>query len=178
MLESNRPLQKMVYAALFGALTALGAFIVIPLQPIPISLQTMFCGLAGLLLGARTGALSQIIYVLLGLIGLPVFAGGKAGLGALLGPTGGYLWGFIIAALVIGLLIELKPRAGIVWQLIALVAGSLVIYVCGVLQLVVVADLSWVKSILVGVTPFILGDLLKIAAAALIASKLRSLLKM
>ena len=173
MAEPNSPLRRMVYASMFGALTALGAFIIIPLQPVPISLQTLFCALAGLLLGARTGALSQIIYVLLGIIGLPVFAGGKAGLGTLLGPTGGYLLGFVVAAFVIGKLIEIKPQAGIVWTGIAFLAGSLVIYACGVLQLSFVAELSLSKSVLVGVIPFLPGDLLKVAAAALIGEKIR-----
>lgn len=173
MAESNSPLRRMVYASMFGALTALGAFIIIPLQPVPISLQSLFCGLAGILLGARTGALSQIVYILLGIIGLPVFAGGKAGLGTLLGPTGGYLLGFIAAAFVIGKLIEKKPDAGIAWLGTALLAGNLVIYACGVLQLSIIADLSLLKSILVGVVPFLPGDLLKIAAAALIGKKLR-----
>jgi biotin transport system substrate-specific component len=102
----------MIYAALFGALTAIGAFIVIPLQPVPITLQSLFTCLAGILLGSSVGAMSQIVYVLLGIIGLPVFAGGKAGIGVLLGPTGGYLLGFIAAALVIGQIVRMKRNPG------------------------------------------------------------------
>ena len=89
MNAEQTSLRGMVYAALFGALTAVGAYIIIPLPPVPITLQTLFLGLAALLLGGRLGALSQTVYVLLGVIGLPVFAGGKAGLGVLLGPDGG-----------------------------------------------------------------------------------------
>jgi biotin transport system substrate-specific component len=163
----------MVYAAMFGAMTAIGAFIVIPLQPVPISLQSLFCGLAGILLGGYTGALSQVVYVLLGIIGLPVFAGGKAGLGTLFGPTGGYLIGFIIAAFVIGKMVEVRREPGLIWMGMALVVGNLVIYALGILQLSFVADISLIKSLLVGVIPFLPGDLLKLVAAAMIGLKLR-----
>jgi biotin transport system substrate-specific component len=98
----------MIYAAMFGAATAMGAYIMIPLPPVPITLQTLFVVLAGALLGGRLGALSQVVYLLLGIIGLPVFHGGKGGLGILLGPTGGYLVGFIAAAYVVGKLIEVN----------------------------------------------------------------------
>lgn len=121
MLENNTSsLRRMVYASMFGALTAVGSFMVIPLQPVPITLQTLFTGLAGVLLGAYTGALSQIVYVLLGIIGLPVFAGGKAGIGTLLGPSGGYIIGFIVAAFVIGKITEVKRAAGMAWIVMAL----------------------------------------------------------
>ena len=158
--KNNSHLRQMVYAAMFGALTAIGAFIVIPLQPVPITLQTLFTSLAGVLLGGYGGALSQIVYVLLGIIGLPVFAGGKAGLGVLLGPTGGYLIGFIAAAFVIGKIIRVKRECGLAWIILALVAGNLVIYALGTLQLSLVAHISLFKAAVVGVVPFLIGDLL------------------
>lgn len=170
---SNSPLRRMVYAAMFGALTAIGSLIVIPLQPLPITLQTLFTGLAGVLLGGYTGALSQIIYVLLGIIGLPVFAGGKAGLGTLLGPSGGYLLGFIAGAYVIGKIVETKREPGSVWLVMALVAGNLVIYMLGTLQLALVAHFSLLKAVMVGVVPFLIGDLLKLLTAAWLGLKLR-----
>jgi len=167
------PLRRMVYAAMFGALTAIGSFIVIPLQPLPITLQTFFTGLAGVLLGGYTGALSQIIYVLLGIIGLPVFAGGKAGFGTLLGPSGGYLIGFIVGAYIIGKIVEARRKAGLAWIVLALIVGNLVIYALGTLQLALVTHFSLFKSLLVGVVPFLIGDLLKLMAAAWLALKLR-----
>jgi biotin transport system substrate-specific component len=173
MARPDSSLRRMVYAAMFGAMTAIGAFIVIPLQPVPISLQSLFCGLAGVLLGGYTGALSQVVYVLLGIIGLPVFAGGKAGLGTLFGPTGGYLIGFIAAAFVIGKMVEVRQKPGLMWMGLALVVGNVVIYALGVLQLSFVADISLIKGLLVGVIPFLPGDLLKLAAAAMIGHKLR-----
>lgn len=175
---NNTQLRRMVYAAMFGALTAIGSLIVIPMQPVPITLQTLFTSLAGVLLGGYTGALSQVVYVLLGVIGLPVFAGGKAGLGTLLGPTGGYLIGFIVAAYVIGRMVEARKEPGLVWITISLVIGNLVIYALGVMQLSLVAHLSIVKALLLGVVPFLFGDLLKLAAAALISYKLRNNIKL
>ncbi|HEX3012288.1 MAG TPA: biotin transporter BioY [Syntrophomonadaceae bacterium] len=163
--------RQMVYASMFGALTAIGAFIVIPLQPVPITLQTLFTGLAGILLGGYAGVLSQIIYVILGVIGLPVFAGGQAGFGTLLGPAGGYLFGFIAAAYVIGKMVESKREAGLAWIVLSLIIGDLVIYTLGTLQLSLLAHLSIVKALLVGVVPFLVGDLIKMAAAVLISLK-------
>lgn len=170
---NNSSLRRMVYAAMFGALTAVGSFMVIPLQPVPITLQTLFTGLAGVLLGGYTGALSQIVYVLLGVIGLPVFAGGKAGIGTLFGPSGGYLIGFVVGAYVIGRITEIKRDAGFTWILVALVAGNLVIYSLGTLQLSLVTHFSLIKSLSVGVLPFLIGDVLKMFTAAWLALKLR-----
>lgn len=163
----------MIYAAMFGAITAVGAYIVIPLPPVPITLQTLFTALSGALLGGGLGALSQIIYVLLGLIGLPVFAGGKAGLGVLFGPTGGYLIGFILGAFVTGKLIELKKKPGITWIAVSMVAGFLVLYAAGVLQLSIVAKLGFAKALSLGMIPFLIGDALKIAVATFVVLKLR-----
>jgi len=163
----------MIYASLFGAGTAAGAYIIIPLPPVPITLQTLFVGLAGALLGARLGALSQVVYLLIGIIGLPVFNGGKAGLGVLLGPTGGYLIGFVAGAWVIGALVNLKRNPCFAWTVAALAAGTVVIYLLGVAQLSLVAKLSLNKAIAVGVLPFLIGDLVKILAAALVVQKIK-----
>jgi len=173
MKNKRLSLRGMIYASMFGAGTALGAYIIIPLPLVPITLQTLFLNLAGALLGGRLGALSQVVYVLLGIIGLPVFAGGKAGMGVLFGPTGGYLIGFIAAAYVVGKLIELKEKPGFVWTAFSMLIGLMVIYLFGVIQLSFIAKLSIKKSISVGALPFLIGDALKITAAALISLKIR-----
>ena len=85
-----------ITVSLFAALTAVGAFISIPLGAVPITLQLLFTLLSGILLRENLGALSQIVYISLGLIGLPIFAGGKGGIGILLSPTFGFLIGYII----------------------------------------------------------------------------------
>lgn len=173
MNQEQPSLRGMVYASLFGALTALGAYIIIPLPPVPITLQTLFMGLAGALLGGRLAALSQTVYILLGIIGLPVFAGGKAGFGVLFGPTGGYLIGFVAAAFVIGKLAALKERPGFAWLCFSLIAGTAVLYTLGVLQLSLVARLTPLKALAVGVLPFLPGDALKIILTVIVALKLR-----
>jgi biotin transport system substrate-specific component len=178
--KTEKPLLGFVYASMFGAVTAIGAFIAIPLpfSPVPITLQTLFLFLAAALLGGRLGAMSQIVYIALGLIGLPVFAGGKAGFGVLLGPSGGYLYGFVLGAFISGMIVSLKEKPGIAWIMLSLCAAVVAIYSCGVLQLAAVASLSLQKSLMVGALPFLPGDAVKIAAAALIAVKVRDKIKL
>ncbi|HDR15203.1 MAG TPA: biotin transporter BioY [Desulfobacteraceae bacterium] len=171
--NATTPIRGMVYASMFGAATAAGAYIIIPVPPVPVTMQTLFLSLAGVLLGARLAAMSQIVYVLIGAMGLPVFAGGKAGLGILIGPTGGYLVGFIAGAYVIGKLAQLRPSGGIAWIFSAMAAGTFVIYLLGVAQLSVVAQLSIPKAAAVGALPFLPGDAVKIALAAFVWRKLR-----
>jgi biotin transport system substrate-specific component len=163
----------LVKVALLAALTAIGAWIVIPLPftEVPVTLQVFFVLLAGALLGPFFGALSQIVYLLLGAFGLPVFAGGASGIGVIAGPTGGYLIGFILAAFCIGLLLQLLGRK-FYWYLLAMLFGILIIYIFGVLQLACVNRLSLVKAILLGAAPFIVVDIIKAVLAALAAERL------
>jgi len=163
----------MTLISLFAALTAVGAFISIPLYPVPLSLQTLFTLLAGMTLGSVMGASSQIIYVLLGVIGLPVFAGFKAGIGILFGPTGGFLFGFIISAYVIGRIIETIKEKNIFYYLLAGFAGTVIIYFIGVTQLSLVTGIGIKKALLIGALPFLPGDILKIIAASFIARKFK-----
>ena len=177
MVDATRARQsshvrKMVYASLFAALTAAGAWIAIPLWPVPITLQTLFTMLSGAVLGPYFGALAMVVYVLLGLIGLPVFAGGQSGLGALLGPAGGYLVGFVVGAVVIGLLTRLRKKPGFLWLCMSMALGELVVYAFGVVQLSLVAGMPLDKAVYLGALLFVPGDVLKIAAAALIARKI------
>ena len=168
----------LVYAALFGALTAAGAFIVIPLPPVPMTAQTFFLNVAALLLGGPLGALSQFIYVLMGAVGIPVFAGGKAGLGVLFGPTGGYLAGFIVAAFVIGKINGLRDNPKIAWHIFSMLVGMVVIDGMGVGWLAFTAKMSFQKALTVGVLPFVLGVLIKIILAALVALRLKDRIKL
>jgi biotin transport system substrate-specific component len=178
MTENRTSIRGLVYAALFGALTAAGAFMVIPLPPVPITAQTFFMNVAAILLGGTLGALSQLIYIMLGVVGVPVFAGGKAGLGVLFGPTGGYLAGFIVAAFVIGTVNRLRSNPGVAWNIFSMLIGMLLIYLPGVGWLSWTAKLSISKALAVGVLPFIPGDFLKIALAALVSFKLKDRIKL
>ncbi|MBA4397198.1 MAG: BioY family transporter [Syntrophus sp. (in: bacteria)] len=178
MSEKRRTLRGMVYASMFGALTAVGAYIMIPLPPVPITMQTLFVSLAGALLGGTLGALSQVVYILLGVIGLPVFAGGKAGAGVLLGPTGGYLIGFVVGAWVIGKLTAIRRKPGFIWLVCAMSIGIALVYIFGIIQLMIVAKLDFSRAIAVGLLPPLPGDILKIIIAALIALKIRDHLRL
>ena len=175
MENQDLQLKRMVYAALMAALTAAGAYIAIPIGPVPIVLQNLFVLLAGLLLGSRWAIVSVGVYLLAGICGLPVFAGGAAGIGRLLGPTGGYRVGFLPAAFLVGFITE---RAGYrIWiQVAAMIGATLVIYACGVPWLMKVAQLSLGKALAAGMIPFLVGDALKIAVAVPIAHTLRPLM--
>ena len=177
MTADKTSIKGIVYAALFGSLTAAGAFIVIPLPPVPMTAQTFFLNVAAILLGGPLGAVSQFIYVMLGVVGIPVFAGGKAGLGVIFGPTGGYLLGFIIAAFVVGTVNKMKKGAGIFWNIFSMLIGMLIIYFLGSLQLALVAKMSFHKALAVGVLPFIPGDIIKILLAAIVSLRLKGRLK-
>jgi biotin transport system substrate-specific component len=112
---------------------------------------------------------------MLGVIGLPVFAGGKAGIGILLGPTGGYLIGFVFAAYVIGRMVGLKERPGFLWIALAMTIGLLMIYLFGLAQLYMAAGLTLKKSIIAGTGGglFMIGDVVKVVVAALVTIKMR-----
>lgn len=165
-----------VYASLLAALTAAGAYLIIPIGPVPISLQTLFIYLTGLLLGSRWGAASIAVYLLAGACGLPVFAGGSGGIGRLAGPTGGYLFGYLGAGYVIGLIVEKSPRSWVM-DAAAMIAGTAVIYLCGILWLRILTGMTFGKALAVGMIPFLAGDSLKLLAAALIAKTVRPLLQ-
>jgi biotin transport system substrate-specific component len=156
----------------FAALTAIGAWIFIPLPvtPVPITLQVFFVLLSGAVLGARLGALSQTIYVLMGLVGLPVFASAESGPAVLVGPTGGYLIGFIIGSYLTGTVAEhVAPKFG--WYLIGALAGLIPIYSVGVLWLWYWLRSSFTVAFMAGAAPFIPVDVAKSILVAYVASR-------
>jgi biotin transport system substrate-specific component len=169
-------LRMTVYTALMAALMAAGAYIVIPVGPVPIVLQNLFIMLAGLLLGPRWGTASVGLYLLAGAFGLPVFAGGSGGLAKFAGPTGGYLVGFLPAVCLIGLISRRHGRRAF-WDVLAMVLGTAVIYALGATWLKVWTQLSFEKTLATGVLPFLIGDALKIAAAVPIARALRPVVR-
>lgn len=126
--------RKICYCAVFSALIAVGAFIKIPVPVCPFTLQLLFTTLAGLLLGKKLGALSVLIYVIIGLIGVPVFTQG-GGFGYVMQPTFGYLIGYIAGTFVTGLIAGNNPKPGYVRLLIGSLAGLLVVYLFGMVYL-------------------------------------------
>lgn len=175
-MDTSTSLRSMVYASLMAALIAVGAFLAIPIGPVPIVLQNLFVLLAGLLLGSRWSVASVALYLLAGACGLPVFAGGGGGLGHLIGPSGGYLWGFLPAAWVVGLVAD-RAKGKTQLEVAAMIIGSLMIYALGVPWLEVVLGIGFKKALAVGMYPFLIGDALKIAAAVPIARSLRPVLR-
>ncbi|HEX6289009.1 MAG TPA: biotin transporter BioY [Herpetosiphonaceae bacterium] len=156
---------------LFSGFVALTAQITIPLPftPVPITGQTLGVLLTGAALGSRRGALALLLYVLEGAIGLPVFAGGAAGFARILGPTGGYLLSYPLAAGIIGLLAERGWDRRLHLAALAMLIGNLVIYLIGASWLGLYKGILGNISLMwAGVYPFLPGDLLKIAIAALV----------
>jgi len=160
----------------FSVLTAIGALVFLPLYPVPVTFQTLFTCLSGAVLGPWFGALSQVIYILLGGIGLPVFAGGKAGFGTVLGPTGGYLLGFIVASFAIGKVCDLHRQPTAPRIAGSFLLGTAIIYTLGILQLSQWMNGDLQHAVVVGVLPFIVGDGLKVAVATAVATRLRHVL--
>jgi biotin transport system substrate-specific component len=150
-----------------SALVALSAQLVIrlPFSPVPITGQTFAVLLVGFVLGSQRGALSLALYLLEGIMGLPVFAGGGAGLPWLFGPSGGYLLGFVLAAGLVGGLAERGFDRKFFTTMIAFACGMLAIYIIGALWLSNYT--GWQASLQTGVLPFLPGDLFKAILAAL-----------
>lgn len=171
-------IRSLTVAALFGALTAVGAVVSVPLPwtPVPFSLQVLFVLLSGIVLGGKLGAMSQAVYVALGVAGLPIFAGGHAGPGVLVGPTGGYLLGFVFAPLAVSAVARrdgLREGWSGVKDFVGTLLGVAVIYVFGGVQLALVADLTASQAVALGVLPFIAGDVVKALLATWVARHLR-----
>ena len=168
--------RAMILAALFAALTAVGAFIKIPTPISSFTLQIFFTSMAGVLLGRKWGAASQLVYVLLGLVGLPIFTSG-GGLGTLLTPTAGFLLGMIPMAWLIGLLVE-RRGAGFLSICLACLAGLAVLYVIGLpymhLILTVHLQKEWTiwQTIKGGMLIFLPWDFLKIILTGLLCTRI------
>jgi len=160
---------KAILAVSFAVLTALAAQVkfYIPFTPVPFTLQVFPVLLAGAFLGKYYGSASQLMYLSMGLAGLPVFANMRGGYAVLLGPTGGYIIGFVFAAFVVGHLIHSKRNARSTPKMIlAMAAGIGVIYIFGAGYLAILFGLSVREAFVMGVLPFIGVDLLKLAAAS------------
>ncbi len=156
----ERPL-FIAHTGTFAALLAAGSWISIPFVPVPLTLQTLFLFLAAGSMG-RYAAAPVLLYLLLGALNFPVFHNGAAGIGVFLGPTGGFLLGFVPAAIVSGLCFERRSSA-VQWA--GMGAAASIYYACGIAWLAFSSGLSLPAAVLAGAVPFIPGDLLKAFAA-------------
>jgi len=162
-------IKRIVVVSLFAALIAAGAYIKIPIPPVPITLQTLFVLICGLLFPLKISLSAMLVYIFLGMLGLPVFTAG-GGLAVFTGPTGGYTMGMIPAIVVLSFF----RKSNRIWSYVAGCAiATVIIYIPGLLWLKHVLDLSWLETILSGLVPFVIGDVIKIAVASGVAGALK-----
>ena len=176
----NYSIKDLVLMALFASLTGVLSFIYIPIpfSPVPVTAQTVSPMLAGVLLGPKKAAMSQLVYIFLGVVGLPVFAGFRSGPAVLFGESGGYLVGFVIGSYIIGLMYQLlnKRCSRIISSTLSIIAGGVfVVYFFGVLWLVFVLELGLIEGIMAGVVPYLIGDVFKIIGAVILVESLNTL---
>ena len=164
-------LQHLALAALFAALTAVCSQIQIPLPYIPINLALFAVHLSGLLLGSKWAGLAQLVYLLLGLIGLPVFSGFGSGPAILFGRTGGYIIGYVLCALIDGH--AYKKDLSYPMLFLHLILGTLVCYTFGTIWFMFLTKMSLALSLSYCVLPFLPGDAIKIALALVLARRLQ-----
>ena len=160
--------EKFAIAFLMACLTALGAqvYIFLPFTPVPITLQVFFVLMSGVVLGKGFGGLSQVMYLGMGLVGLPVFAEWNGGVSILLGVSGGYLLGFVVASTIIGWAIDSKNWRSKKSLFGLMLLGTGIIYAIGSIQLALILQTGFLRTLNLGVFPFVAGDLLKAVTAA------------
>ncbi|MBN9580451.1 MAG: biotin transporter BioY [Afipia sp.] len=169
-MESRAVVRIALMAAVIGVLGMLPGVMLPIAMGVPITAQTLGVMLAGIILGPRHGALAVLLFLFVVLLGAPLLAGGRGGLGVLFGPSVGFLLGFVPAAFVTGLVMErLRPWPVFAAALAAAIAGGIVVeYACGILGLMAVARMSLLQA-LVATAVFLPGDLLKALATAFVA---------
>lgn len=175
MSAKNLSVRDMCLIGVFTAIISVLAQISIPMPyGVPMTLQTFAIPLAGIVLGARKGTFSTLVYVLLGAFGAPVFAGFSGGLGIVLGPTGGFILSFPLMALAAGIGMERHSKAGLAC---GLVAGAALNYICGMLMFSVVTSRDLTTAFVACVLPFIPTAIIKAVLAGLLGVKIRRILE-
>lgn len=171
---NNQKVIKLTMTALMAAILCVIAPIAIPVPfgTVPISLATFAAYLSGGVLGEKLGSVSVLIYILLGMVGVPVFAGWSAGASIVLGPTGGYLFGYIIIAYCTGIFSR-KLKGNVKRLILGMIIGTLGCYLLGTVWLGLQLHMSVGAALLAGVIPFIPGDIIKMIVAVVIILPLR-----
>ena len=169
--------KNLVLCALFAAITCVLAPISIPIGVVPVSLATFAVMLSGILLGAKWGTLSQLIYLILGAVGLPVFSSYSGGLSKLAGPTGGYLIGYLAFVFICGLGYHRFGKGKTILKkysvmIISMIIGTVVLYAFGTIWFCLVTHTGFVAALATCVVPFLIGDGIKIAAVCIIAPQI------
>ncbi|MFI3172517.1 MAG: biotin transporter BioY [Eubacteriales bacterium] len=166
--------KSMTTIALITAITCIVApfSIPIPISPVPISLTNLVLYISPYILGCKKSTISYIVYLLLGAVGLPIFSSFSGGLGKLIGPTGGYLLGFIFLVLITGLVVEHFPT-NIFIIVMGMIVGTFICYIFGTYWLALQLEMTFVAALAVGVTPYLIGDSVKILIAIIVGPLLR-----
>ena len=165
MKDQHTKLREIIICALFIAITAVLAQVSIPIPPVPFTGQTLAVGLTATIIGSRLGTYAMVGYLALGAVGVPVFSSFSFGPQTLVGPTGGFIIGFIATAFITGFILE-RTKFSIPMAVVANIIGMFVTLAFGVVQLKYVASLSWAAAMAGGVTPFIPLGLVKAVLAA------------
>ena len=178
-MNKNISIRTICFVGMFAAITSVLSIITIPTPwGVPFTLQTFAIALSGYVLGKIYGTFATLIYIILGLIGVPVYAGMSAGAGVLAGPTGGYLWGFIIMTFFCGLAADFGNNAkGCIAKILISILALAGCHIPGIIQLKIVAGMSWPQAALLGTVPYLLKDILSMAAAYFIAAAVRKALR-
>lgn len=175
-MNRNRT-QKLILCALFAAMTAVLSQIAIPIGPVPVNLATFAVYCAGAILGAKMGAVSMAVWALLGVVGIPVFTMFRSGPGTLLGPTGGFILGYVVAAFLIGLVVEKGNKHNRFFPYpLAMLLGAAAFFLLGTGWFMISTHAGIAEALSLCVLPFIPGDLVKIVLATVLAHRLRPLL--
>lgn len=176
-MKSKNYLLNIVYIAMFMAVMIVCAQIQIPFGQVPFTLQTLGVFAAAAMLGWKRGTICVLVYALAGFIGLPVFAGFSGGAGILLGPTGGYIVGFVFTALIVGLMTEKLGKR--LWVLVvSMIAGMALCYLFGTVWFVIVMKTDFVTAMMMCVVPYLIADGLKIAVASVLVNRLDKVIRL
>lgn len=172
---NNMKTKDMIIIALMTSIICMVApfVVLLPFTPVPFTLSNLIIYILCCVLGSKKGTISVILYLLLGMIGLPVFSGFSAGLPFIVGPTGGYLIGFIFCAVFTGIFVE-KFEGKLYMYSIGMITGTIVCYTFGTIWLAYQLKLGFVEAIFMGVIPYLIGDGLKISVATILGYTLRS----
>ncbi len=163
------------HLALIGVMAAVLCILgplALPVGPVPISIGSFAVYLTVYILGMKKGTISVCIYILLGLVGIPVFSSFSGGVGKVMGPTGGYIVGYILLALIFGFFID-KWKTNYGFILLGMVLGTIALYLSGTAWLAYQAKMSFSAALAAGVLPFVAGDIVKMIVAMLVGQQVR-----
>ncbi len=172
----NKKNTTLVFTALFAAIISVTGFIAIPIGAVPIVLQNMMPILAGSLLGGIYGGIATCIFLIAGALGLPVFSGGSGGFAHIMGPTGGFLIGYLLGCIATGFILQkpsISTKTATVKISLACLAGFIIMYIPGIFWFMHVTSSDLAKTFMLCVLPYLPGDAIKLVTAILLAIKLR-----